>query len=54
MDRHRDEADFFLKIVVSLNRVLCADLESMVGRMKAHFGNRLNYSVAFDRTEFDR
>ncbi|RLC31939.1 MAG: hypothetical protein DRH37_01890 [Deltaproteobacteria bacterium] len=54
VDRHRDEADFFLKIVVSLNRVLCADLESMVGRMKAHFGNRLNYSVAFDRTEFDR
>ena len=45
---HGDEPDFLLKIVFSVNTGQIGGLESMVRRLKEHFGSRLDHTIIFD------
>ncbi len=45
LSRHKDEDDFLLKMVVSVDDAFIAGLEPVVRQLKEHFKSRLDYSI---------
>lgn len=52
LSRHKDERDFLLRIMVSLDAMSIHHLEKTVARLRAHFNSKINYTIIFDRKGF--
>ncbi|MBW1900852.1 MAG: hypothetical protein JRJ20_04375, partial [Deltaproteobacteria bacterium] len=48
LSRHKDEADFLLKLTVSLDDMFLADFEPTIRQLKEHFKSKLDYTIVFD------
>ena len=47
--RHRDEPDFLLKIVFSVDADQIGEIESTVRPLKEHFRSKIDFTIIFDR-----
>ncbi len=52
LSRHRNESDFLLKVMVSLDDTFCDHLEKTVAGLKAYFHSKIDYVIVFDRQDF--
>jgi len=52
LSRHNDEADFLLKLIVSLDDMFLADFEPTIRQLKEHFKSKLDYTIVFDSPAF--
>ncbi len=52
LEKHGDEDDFILKIVVVLYKSFAQDIESAIRELKNHFMSKLDYTIIFDRPDF--
>lgn len=53
LSQHEKEAGFLLKLVVSLDDAVFANLEPAVRQLKQHFKSKLDYTIIIDRTDLD-